>query len=207
MINIPNNDIPKIEVITSNQYDREYEKFWLSFKTSVFNYIKDMMLHSRIEFIDNILDDYINNYSKKLNDFQIKGEFDKIKTHITCFLEEMCRVYILNYHDYHFGIFMTNLKRWLKIDKDSIKKGLITFILKFGKNINSDVYIYNNIQEVNFDIHHFVDIIVKDKKHQLLSKLHETFLRYYINSLLTKKYNIVIENGTCFRKILKKIKC
>lgn len=193
-------------ILDNGNYDRFYEHFWLNFKKSVNTYIKIINMNNKLDILGNIsLYEYIFNKSIILDNLKLNNKFSGIPESITESINLIGKVYIDNYNEYYFHLFIMNIKRWLKICPNSINNNVIFLINKFGKNICIDKYLYNLVNKNNYNIIELINNLIKDGQLDYLSKLHDNCFKSEINKFISKKYNIKLDNNICLRKIRKKI--
>lgn len=186
--------------------DRFYEHFWLNFKKSVNNYINMVNINNNFDILGNItLNEYIYNKSIILDNLKVNNNFSVIPESITDYINLIGKIYIDNYNEYYFHLFIINIKRWLKIYPNSINNNIILLINKFGKTICIDEYLYNLLNKNNYNIIELIRNLIKDDQLDYLSKLHDNCFKSEINKFISEKYNIKLDNNICFRKIRKKI--
>ena len=194
-------------VLETHDEDKYLEHFWLNFKRSIENYISAMRIYTNNENLDNkTLSEYTNVCSEILNNLKKGREYDKIKLVISKFIDNISLTYIKYFNEYHFSIFETNIKRWIKLDKSASKLSNIFLILKFGKNINKDEYLSSVLFNQQYNIYNIIDKFIKVNKMNYLSKLYVDDYKEYITPKIEKKFNIKIDKNTSFKKIILKIK-
>lgn len=185
-------------IIKQNHPDKEYEFFWYGFKESIINFIN---ASHNIKYSHQILE-YLDKKSNALNILKEKGNYEIIKYEIEHFIVWIAKcLYLINYDDYHFSIYLTNLKRWNKwilhendnqfkwMDIGSDKYFIIFFNLltQFHEKKNKNNEIINLLQKYSN---------LKDKNYQYLSQIYQIIIdqkiiKPSIIEILDREFNVI----------------
>ncbi len=200
----------------SNNYDKDIEIFWYSFKESIKNFLKDK------NDLKDIISDKLRSDSEYLNTLKDKEQYDSIMKIITARIEEYIYL-IMKYKSdhYHTNILLTNTKRWHVILEQYnsksfyLNKNYVTFITVYTKIVkklsihqHSDVLEYLNDMNIEYidklyNIEKLLDILIKYNISAAIDNIIDiTDITKYIKD----KYGIIIFNKTRANKILSQIK-
>jgi hypothetical protein len=194
-----------------NPHNQDYqiEVFWLDFKKSMFNYYNNKNIFRPIDF-----------WSEELNTLQTKKNYDRIELKIRNYISLYAIDLLRNKEDYHFGILITNIKRWNRLsnkftfEKTDSKYHNVIFLL-------IDIYqhlLYLDSNEINKifsqvelfiiyeDFSSLIDFAIKNNKVSILNKINNY---KDINTYIGNKYNITLPkhiSGGKILKIIEKIK-
>jgi len=183
--------------------DYKIEIFWLDFKNSMFNYYNTKSIFRPIEF-----------WSRELNILQTKKNYERIELKIRNYISLYAIDLLRNKEDYHFGILITNIKRWNRLsnkftfEKTDSKYHNVIFLL-------IDIYqhlLYLDSNEINKifsqvelfiiyeDFSSLIDFAIKNNKGSILNKINNY---KDINTYIENKYNIKLPKHISGEKILK----
>ena len=114
-------------VFEKNLPDKTTEFFWYGFKESILNLYKSLNHNPDLQEKLSVLIENLHNKSNFLNQLQNEKKYQEIKIKIEEYIRLFSRnLFILYADDYHFSIYLTNLKRWSKWILES-KENKISF--------------------------------------------------------------------------------
>lgn len=139
-------------VFEKNLPDKTTEFFWYGFKESILNLYKSLTHNPDLQEKLSVLIENLHNKSNFLNQLQNEKKYQEIKIKIGEYIRLFSRnLFILYADDYHFSIYLTNLKRWSKWILES-KENKISF--DFLKENEDDYFmIFFNLRKYTAEKH------------------------------------------------------
>jgi hypothetical protein len=139
-------------VFEKNLPDKTTEFFWYGFKESILNLYKSLNHNPDLQEKLSVLIENLHNKSNFLNQLQNEKKYQEIKIKIGEYIRLFSRnLFILYADDYHFSIYLTNLKRWSKWILES-KENKISF--DFLKEEEDDYFmIFFNLRKYTAEKH------------------------------------------------------
>ena len=96
-----------------NLPDKNIEFFWYNFKESVNNAFNNLNQETKKVLKKYNIQENLIELSNTLNQLQQNEQFNEIQIKIENYIRDISRILFLPYtNEYHFNIFLTNLKRW-----------------------------------------------------------------------------------------------
>lgn len=119
-------------ILIKNLPDKNTEFFWYGFKNTIINLVNTL----KIEMKDNEKNEKIKNKDKEAklnyiikdleersnlyNEMQKENKFKEINIEIENYIKYISRIFFIKYaDDYHFNIYLTNIKRWSKLSNQT----------------------------------------------------------------------------------------
>jgi hypothetical protein len=203
-------------VFEKNLPDKTTEFFWYGFKESILNLYKSLNHNPNLQEKLSVLIENLHHKSNLLNQLQNEKKYQEIKNKIEEYIRLFSRnLFILYADDYHFSIFLTNLKRWSKWILES-KENKISF--DFLKEKEDDYFmIFFNLRKYTSEKHKNIDqenqeIILQlnnyIKEYKIYSNQNKIILDTIYNYLFQKKYfkNIILTEFNKYYPVIKDLK-
>lgn len=205
-------------VFEKNLPDKTTEFFWYGFKESILNLYKSFNHNPDLQEKLSVLIENLHNKSNFLNQLQKEENYQEIKSKIEEYIRLFSRNFFILYaDDYHFSIYLTNLKRWSKWILES-KENKISF--DFLKEEKDDDYfmIFFNLRKYTSEKHKNSDddenkeIILQlnhyIKEYKIYSDQNKLILDIIYNYLFQKKYfkNTILTEFNIYYPVIKDLK-
>ena len=205
-------------VFEKNLPDKTTEFFWYGFKESILNLYKSLTHNPDLQEKLSVLIENLHNKSNFLNQLQNEKNYQEIKIKIEEYIRLFSRnLFILYADDYHFSIYLTNLKRWSKWILES-KENKISF--NFLKENEDDYFmIFFNLRKYTAEKHknnnenqENQEIILQlnnyIKEYKIYSDQNKAILDIIYNYLFQKKYfkNTILTEFNRYYPVIKDLK-
>ena len=205
-------------VFEKNLPDKTTEFFWYGFKESILNLYKSLNHEPDLQEKLSVLIENLHNKSNFLNQLQNEKNYQEIKIKIGEYIRLFSRnLFILYADDYHFSIYLTNLKRWSKWILES-KENKISFDFLKEKKDDDYFMIFFNLRKYTAEKHKNSDddeneeIILQlnhyIKEYKIYSDQNKVILDTIYNYLFQKKYfkNTILTEFNRYYPVIKDLK-
>jgi hypothetical protein len=207
-------------VFEKNLPDKTTEFFWYGFKESILNLYKSFNHNPDLQEKLSVLIENLHNKSNFLNQLQKEKNYQEIKIKIEEYIRLFSRNFFILYaDDYHFSIYLTNLKRWSKWILES-KENKISFdFLKEDGDGKDDYFMiffnlrkytsekyknadHNENHEIILQLNHYI------KEYKIYSNQNKVILDTIYNYLFEKKYfkNTILTEFNRYYPVIKDLK-
>ena len=184
-------------VFEKNLPDKTTEFFWYGFKESILNLYKSLNHEPDLQEKLSVLIENLHNKSNFLNQLQNEKNYQEIKIKIGEYIRLFSRnLFILYADDYHFSIYLTNLKRWSKWILES-KENKISFDFLKEKKDDDYFMIFFNLRKYTAEKHKNSD---DDENEEIILQLNHYIKEYKIYSdqnkvILDTIYNYLFQKN------------
>jgi hypothetical protein len=205
-------------VFEKNLPDKTTEFFWYGFKESILNLYKSLNHYPDLQEKLSVLIENLHNKSNFLNQLQKEENYQEIKIKIEEYIRLFSRNFFILYaDDYHFSIYLTNLKRWSKwilesnenkISFDFLKEDEDDYFMVFFNLRKYTAEKYKNKdeehenQEIILQLNHYI------KEYKIYSDQNKTILDTIYTYLFEKKYfkNTILTEFNKYYPVIKDLK-